>query len=65
MCWKWYEEKSKKLGFIGVKAAKLSAFFLALMIAKLWPGILGLDWYWYMIIAIVFGAIACYKAFKK
>jgi hypothetical protein len=65
MCWKWYDEKAKKLGFIGVKAAKWSAFFLALMIAKLWPGILGLEWYWYMIIAIILGAIACFRAFRK
>ena len=65
MCFKWYEEKSKKLGFIGVKAAKWSAFFLALMIAKLWPGILGLAWYWYLIIAIVFMIIALIKVFKK
>jgi hypothetical protein len=65
MCFKWYDEKAKNLGWLGVKSAKWSAFFLALMIAKLWNGILGLEWYWYMIIAIVFGAIACFKAFKK
>lgn len=65
MCFRWYEEKSKKLGFVGVKAVKWSAFALALMIAKLWPGILGLEWYWYLIIALVFIAIACFKVFKK
>ncbi|MCX6741781.1 MAG: hypothetical protein NTX24_01225 [Candidatus Pacearchaeota archaeon] len=65
MCFKWYEEKSKRLGFIGVKAAKWSAFFLALMIAKLWPGILGLNWYWYLVIALVLIIIAMIKVFKK
>ncbi len=65
MCIKWYEEKVKKLGYVGMKAAKWSMFFLALMIAKLWGGILGLEWYWYLVFFVILEAIAMFKAFKK
>jgi len=65
MCFKWYDKRAKNLGYIGVKAVKWASFATALMIAKLWSGILGLAWYWYMIIAIVFLAIAMIKFFKK
>lgn len=65
MCFKWYDQRAKNLGYVGVKSVKWASFALALMIAKLWPGILGLEWFWYMIIAIVFLVIAMFKFFKK
>ena len=35
-----------KADWIDVGLTKLSVFAATLFIAKLWDGILGLDWYW-------------------
>jgi hypothetical protein len=32
---------------------KIAVFAGALLIAKIWNGILGLDWYWYLLICII------------
>ena len=38
---------------IDVRLMGLGGFFFGLMLAKLWDPILGLDWYWYLIIALL------------
>jgi hypothetical protein len=40
---------------------KTSTAAFILMIAKLWDGILALDWYWYLVIALV----AVFPVMKK
>ncbi|MBR9681205.1 MAG: hypothetical protein GOV00_00185 [Candidatus Altiarchaeota archaeon] len=50
-----------KLDIIDVKLACLGKAALALMIAKLWPPLLSLEWYWYLVAFVVLYA----KAFKK
>ncbi|MBW3014748.1 hypothetical protein KY335_05940 [Candidatus Woesearchaeota archaeon] len=62
---KWYGSQLKKMKWYDIKLAKWSAFFFALFLAKVWPDILGLDWYWYLIIAIVVAIPPLVKVMKK
>jgi hypothetical protein len=39
--------------YIDIRLIGLMGFALGLMIAKLWEPILYLDWYWYLIIALL------------
>jgi len=43
----------------------LGGFFFGLMLAKLWAPILGLDWYWYLIIALVLSIKFIITFFKQ
>ena len=69
MCFKAYkkfmEKKIKLLTFWDFPLIKLSTAAFILMIAKLWTGILALEWYWYLIIALVVAAPLIYKMFFK
>ena len=38
---------------IDIRLVLLAGFALGLMIAKLWEPILYLDWYWYLVIALL------------
>ena len=58
---KWSNEKVKKLDVMDVKCIKWSAAVFTLMLAKLWPVLLGLDWYWYGLMGIIF----MWKPMKK
>ncbi len=52
----WAEGKMSKLDVWDMKLLKWSVASFTLMIAKLWPPILGLDWYWYGILGALFMA---------
>ncbi|UCD20946.1 MAG: hypothetical protein JSW08_00145 [archaeon] len=62
---KWANSKVKKLKWSHVQWIKLSVAAFILMVAKLWPGILALDWYWYLVIAIVAAIFPISKVFRK
>ena len=51
---KWAEKKLKKMDVYDMKLIKWSVAAFTLMIAKLWPAVLGLDWYWYALLGLVF-----------
>jgi hypothetical protein len=55
----------KKYTWRQIACIKLSVLFFTLMLAKLWPGILGLEWYVYMIIAVLLMIVPMVKLFKK
>jgi len=55
----------KKFGWVDVQFIKISAFVSALALAKLWPPLLSLDWYWYAIIAILAAIKPIAKALEK
>tara|TARA_B100000408_G_scaffold650_1_gene506 strand:+ start:467 stop:664 length:198 start_codon:yes stop_codon:yes gene_type:complete len=50
---------------IDVRLMGLGGFFFGLMLAKLWNPILGLDWYWYLIIALVLSIKFIITFFKQ
>jgi len=43
----------KKCDWIDIGLLKISVAAAVLLIAKLWPPIMGLDWYWYAIILVI------------
>jgi hypothetical protein len=61
----WANAKLKNLRWFDISLVKLSSFLFALFIAKLWPELLGLDWYWYLIIALVAAVVPMYHMFKE
>lgn len=53
----WANKKIGKLTWIDIGLTKLSVAAFVLMIAKLWPPLLSLDWYWYGLIFVVLAII--------
>jgi hypothetical protein len=49
----WANIRVKRFTMTDIKLIKLSTAAFVLMIAKLWKPILSLDWYWYLVIALV------------
>lgn len=61
----WADAKVKTMSWLDLKLAQLSAVFFFLMIAKLWEPLLSLEWYWYVVIAVLFAIKPAYKALGK
>ncbi|NQU99040.1 hypothetical protein HQ533_06285 [Candidatus Woesearchaeota archaeon] len=55
----WTENIMKKIKWYDVKLAQIAAIFATLCVITLWPAFLELvlkvDWYWYLVLAVVFG----------
>lgn len=49
----WANSKMKKLDVIDIKLIKIYTAAFVLMVAALWPPIASLNWYWYLIIALI------------
>jgi len=60
----WGNSKIKNLGCYDMGLVKISVFFFALMLAKLYSPLLALDWYWYAAVFLLAGIIPTYKVFK-
>ena len=50
---KWVDDAIQRMRWWDISMVKLSTAAFVLMIAKFWPGLLSLDWYWYLIVALV------------
>ncbi|MBU0980367.1 MAG: hypothetical protein KJ709_06155 [Nanoarchaeota archaeon] len=61
----WMDGKIKKMRWFDVSLVKLGTAAIILMIAKLWAPLLSLDWYWYLILFIVFAIKPCMIVFSK
>lgn len=61
----WAKKKIRKLDMCDMSLVKLSTAAFALMVAKLWTPLLSLDWYWYLIIAIVLAIKPVYNVYFK
>ena len=62
--WKWADGKAKKMNALGVGLLKISVFFLALALAKLWPPLLSLDWQWYALVFVLAAVLPTYEVFR-
>jgi len=55
----WAENYVKKLKWYDVKLAQIAAIFATLTLITAWPAFLEavqkLDWYWYLLLAFIFG----------
>lgn len=66
MCFKkWADSRIKRLDWLDMGLIKISAAVFALMVAKLWPPLLSLDWYWYAVVFLVAAAKPALKVFQK
>ena len=45
--------KVRKFDWLDIGLIKLSVAAFILMVAKFWPEILGLNWYWYAVIVVL------------
>ena len=61
----WMNSKVGKLDWLDIGCVKLAVFAFALLIAKFWPEILNLSWYWYVIIFVLATIRPLYKAYFK
>jgi hypothetical protein len=61
----WVNSKIKKLNWIDIKLIKWSVAGFVLLVAKLWPPVLSLDWYWYALVGVLAAIRPTYKVFSK
>ncbi|MFH1360368.1 MAG: hypothetical protein ABIJ41_04945 [Candidatus Omnitrophota bacterium] len=61
----WMDEKIKKMSCWDVGVLKICLIAFALMVAKLWPIVLNLSWFWYGAIFGVTYAYLIYKIYLK
>ena len=56
---KWAENVVKRFRWYDIKLAQLATLFATLCLITLWPAflrfVLRFEWYWYLILAIIFG----------
>ncbi len=65
MCLQWFNEKIKKLTCMDYGVLKVCVFTFALLLAKFWPNILSLDWYWYAAVFAVTYAYLIIRVFAR
>ncbi|MBW2987663.1 hypothetical protein KY336_03885 [Candidatus Woesearchaeota archaeon] len=61
----WCNKNIKKFKWGDMQLIKISAFFFALFLAKVWADILYLQWYWYLLISVVAAILVMVKVFGK
>jgi len=61
---KWSNKWASKMRWRDIQAIKISTAAFILMVAKLWPPILQLEWYWYLVIALVAAILPLRKMMK-
>ncbi len=53
------------MDWLDIGLTKATVFLLALLLAKYWPVLYSLDWYWYLGLAIVAAARPTHKFLSK
>lgn len=61
----WFEKRIRLFHWFDISLIKLSSAAFALMVAKLWPPLLSLDWQVYFLITVLAAAPVCLKIFRK
>jgi len=61
----WAEGKMRKLDVLDMKLIKWSAAAFTLMLAKLWPPLLSLEWHWYALLGALFVARPLNRAYLQ
>jgi predicted small integral membrane protein len=61
---KWYNSMAKKLKWHDISLIKLSSALFALFLADIWPGLLALNWWWYLILSLVVAIPVWKKVFS-
>ena len=67
MCIKWMKKLVRKLEWCDIALIKGTVFFATLFLITVWPAflelVMRLDWYWYLVLTIVFAIPVFKKAF--
>lgn len=50
----WVDSVIKRFRWYDISLIKMSVFASTLLLVKLWPQLLGAEWYWYLAVAILF-----------
>ncbi len=58
-------DAAKKLDGVDIGLVKLSVFAIAFLIAKYYPQVLSLDWYWYAGVAVLVAIRPLYRTYIK
>ncbi|MFH0971692.1 MAG: hypothetical protein V1835_03940 [Candidatus Micrarchaeota archaeon] len=61
----WTDKGIGKMRWYDMGLTKIAVAAFVLMLVKLWPPILGADWYWYGIIFLLAAISPLMKMFKK
>jgi len=64
-CTDWLNSIVQRMKWFDISFVKISVAAFILMIAALWPPILSLDWYWYLIIGVLAMIRPLYTMFKR
>ena len=65
MCFEKFNSSIKKMNMCDIGLVKLSVLAFTLMLAKLWPPILSLEWYMYGGLFILLALKPLYRVLKK
>jgi hypothetical protein len=60
----WANEKGKNLDIWDIGLTKFTVLFATLLIVKVWPAVVSLDWYWYLVAAVVVAIRPMYRFFS-
>lgn len=61
----WATDRTRTLEWYDVSLIKTGSALFVLMVAKLWPPLLSLDWYWYGALFVLVSIVPFYKYFIK
>ncbi|MFH1257644.1 MAG: hypothetical protein V1658_01800 [Candidatus Micrarchaeota archaeon] len=61
----WVDKNVGKLRWYDMSMVKISVAAFILMLAKLWPDLLSLEWYWYGVIFVLAAISPMLKMFGK
>lgn len=57
----WANDRIGRMTWVDLGLTKFAVAAFALMVAKLWPPLLSLEWYWYALLFVLLAAIPLKK----
>ena len=57
----WANDRIGRMTWVDLGLTKFAVAAFVLMVAKLWPPLLSLDWYWYALLFVLLAAIPLKK----
>lgn len=57
----WANDRIGRMTWVDLGLTKFAVATFALMVAKLWPPLLSLEWYWYALLFVLLAAIPLKK----
>lgn len=51
--WKYFDERARRLGILDTKLVQAAAIFFALTIVKIFPQVMNVNIWWFVVLAVV------------